>query len=472
MKRCTNGALNGERSCKLLSRMVEGRIHKTASTMLRTAVIPKLRDDTVSQIIRFDWLIILYGNKLCLKYLSFQQYIIRSQLRLAGRLLIELKAMNNFIDDFASTFAPKFYDTLIDAVRRVTKFNDETNEFGSPSTAGSIMCMVKDVGAMLICEYIKQGNEMLQKQTEDFLKIVNVDASISIYKPMSDTLAKNQRLKVDRVPVQADVKIFYDYLMEEATKCFNRLEKKYSYSDWLLLNELTLTMVITFNRKRPGETQHILLSDYSGRGVVDNETIATLPQQDQLAAKNYSRIKLRGKKGRPVPALVNKEMEQYIESLIKHRKSSNIDDDNPYLFALPPSVGNKMNVIRACNTIRKFSSICGAADPKSLKCTMLRKQLANAVARDQLNDTEVSYVADFMGHHEKIHREYYRRMPIVTEIITLSKVLERAKGGSDNQKRKAISVCESVAKSEYKNYLKKSYISLSPLDNYFKILRS
>lgn len=67
-KDCTEKIVG--RSVNVLGRKVEGRIHESANSILRNIVFPVLREDDVVRSIRYDELLIAYGNKLCIKYKS------------------------------------------------------------------------------------------------------------------------------------------------------------------------------------------------------------------------------------------------------------------------------------------------------------------------------------------------------------------------------------------------------------------
>lgn len=83
--------------------------------------------------------------------------------------------------------------------------------------------------------------------------------------------------------------------------------------------------------------------------------------------------------------------------------------------------------------MRKFSIECGADKPETLRGTTLRKHVATLGVNLNLSDTEISDLANFMGHEEKIHREHYR-MPVVhREILRMSRLLQSASGKNENE---------------------------------------
>lgn len=52
----------------IMGRKVTCRLHPLANNVLKKTVFPVMREDDVTRLIRYDELLILYGNKLCIKY--------------------------------------------------------------------------------------------------------------------------------------------------------------------------------------------------------------------------------------------------------------------------------------------------------------------------------------------------------------------------------------------------------------------
>lgn len=135
-KVCNKFAKAGDKSLSGLSRLVHGEINRNANAVLKNQVFPKLRNDNITSIIKYDDLAIIYGNKLCDKYRKpHLYYFIRSKLRLIGRLMLVLKSKHETITDFASIFEPKYYNEVIEAIQEVALFDENLSAFKSPATA-------------------------------------------------------------------------------------------------------------------------------------------------------------------------------------------------------------------------------------------------------------------------------------------------------------------------------------------------
>lgn len=82
--------------------------------------------------------------------------------------------------------------------------------------------------------------------------------------------------------------------------------------------------------------------------------------------------------------------------------------------------------------MRKFAYECGADYPERLRGTLLRKHIATNCHKLKLTEQEVSELANFMGHKENIHKQYYRLPQKEADILNISKYLEAALGSNNS----------------------------------------
>jgi len=66
------------------------------------------------------------------------------------------------------------------------------------------------------------------------------------------------------------------------------LKNKFSLSDWISLGEATLTSIQLFNRRRPGETERILISDFKNYERINEnvDTFSALSEEKKNRHKN------------------------------------------------------------------------------------------------------------------------------------------------------------------------------------------
>ena len=73
-----------------------------------------------------------------------------------------------------------------------------------------------------------------------------------------------------------------------------------------------------------------------------------------------------------------------------------VNTNNNYVFARAKY--RSMNHVRGSDCLRVFSEDCGAKEPKLLRSTKLRKQIATLSQVLNLKDNEMDLLADFLGH--------------------------------------------------------------------------
>lgn len=414
-----------------LTSSVERRYHEHANSALQN-VFDNCHNDDVVRGIRFDWLAVVYGNRLTLKYNKPRnRKMIKNRMRLIGRVLMALKKIEPEVTELAKFLVPKYYDIVVDAIRSVARVDEVRNEFVAPATASSCVTAIRQICQMVAVEYIKKDDQENQRLTRDFLTIMNADMHISINKMVNETQSRMARQRKVILPSSDDVKRLVDYIEAERSASFSVLSKCFDFKEWRRLTELSMASIIVFNRRRVGDTQNILDEDFACKEMITDETheelLSMLPEQSKRIAKQYSRMKVRGKKNRTVPVLLKANIADCLQLLISHRKEAGVSPLNNFLFGLP-SKKDIYQVVDAGRVLRKFAIASGAKNPTLLTATNLRKHLATICVTLQLNDTCVADVAEFMGHAEKVHREHYRQNPIERQIVQMSQVLEAAQG--------------------------------------------
>ncbi len=440
---CSRQQVKGDRTSVQLSRMVEGRIDESASSRLQT-ITSRMNSDPVSNLVSYDKLLIAYGNELVEQY-DFNPHhkIVRSRLRLLGRVLVELKTIEPKITDFASLFDAQHCDSVINAIRAVGRFNATTRFFGAPSAASNAVTEIKKVGKIVINQCIANKTKELKEQTNDFITLFVSRSTIRINKLVANTLAHLKLNKIENVPTSGDVKTLSTFLSQKRKECYQLLHAGYSKQKFINLAEITMVSMILFSRKRVGEMENCTKDDYIKRercANPNNELLVSLSADAKKRVQRYSRMKIRGKLRRPVPILLQSDVEKCLDLLLKYRDAAGITPENQLLFALPLSNPDHakfisdqdhVNVINACNAVRKWTTICGATVPGSLRGTQFRKHFASFCATKEINENTMTDVSNFLGHSPLIHKSIYRGNELHREVARMSELLEEAAGDDD-----------------------------------------
>lgn len=136
------------------------------------------------------------------------------------------------------------------------------------------------------------------------------------------------------------------------------------------------------------------------------ELLTALTEVEKAMCKTLKRIMVFGKGSKPVPILLTKRMQEFIDLLINvRREHAIVPETNKYVFAAPGSTDHWLN---GSSTLRKLASKCGAKNPHLLTSTRFRKQVATILQLMNFEQDELGQIATFMGHTEKTHKEFYR----------------------------------------------------------------
>lgn len=424
-----NEKLSSSRRILQNARRALSRYHPEASRKMRIEILPILQEDEVTKAIRYDRAIILYGNNICKSQVhQHQNTYIRGHLRFLGRLVLALRNRNSEINNLAHAYAPQFYRIVVEAINDVAELDYKTNMYKHPTNAFTLGTCLKKIGKILDVTYMIDKDLIKRKDVDDFMKIHDVDFSGTINKVVTETHTKVKRQKKTILPRTSDIKILSNYLKREMNENCKTLLKEFSYETWKSLAEVTLTVIQVFNRRRAGETERILINDYKNYECACGTDI-TCKASTQSETHNYVRFTIRGKLNRTVPVLLDSQMLKSIQLLLQFRKDAKVSSShNPFLFGLPSINKRHYKHLRACKLMRDFASACGAKNVSTLRGTALRKHVATKCVDLNLSDNQVTRVANFMGHHEHIHKEIYRQPVAKVDILEMSKILEKAQG--------------------------------------------
>lgn len=437
VSKCSSSRKKGHHNILNTGRRLAGYIHSCASPKLRRIVFPVLNDDKVVRCIKYDELIMLYGNKLCEKYTLVHQYdMIRAHLRLLGRFKLAIVSIDSNIEEFKDIYQPQNFDKVIEAIRKVAHWNENIMWFDTPAVAQSLTTLIKKCGKKFRTECIKRQDDENKKRVDDFLLLCDEEIPTLINKKALEDQITQKRQKKVILPSKSDIKTLYLYLKKESNICLEILRTTFDKAAWKLLSECTLVLLQIFNRRRAGEIERLTLIDYQNKESLDEkddeDIYKTLSESTIKFAKQFVRLTIRGKLGRTVPVLLSPFLVGQIDVVLKFRKEAKVSAKNNFIFAVPNTKKLSKEYIRACPLLRRFADNCGALIPSTLRGTTLRKHIATYTAMLGIEENQIDRLADFMGHHKDIHKNIYRVSVPVAEITQVSRLLKAAMG-DDNQ---------------------------------------
>lgn len=430
-QKCTGLSSKHNRHIGSLHNEVVGNWHERTNSFLKP-ILSRLKNDDISTVIRYDELIIIHGNLQAQKFRQQPHHgkQIRAELRRLGRLLIQLRKENKNITSFCTLYHPNNFTAFLMAVNTLGNFNKETDLYDTPATAAALGTLTKVVGEEWIAECIERQYREKRQEAEDFLHLYNVRFGKIVNKTVSESQTHMQIQKKIQLPSLDDIKKLHNYLESKRSQALENLRKQFNLNVWKELVGTTLASIQLLNRRRPGEIERLKLLHYKSIERIDNTTnpdlFKNLGEESKKIAEKYVRILLRGKLNRIVPILLNKEMHESCEMILKYREEANVSK-SPYVFALPSS-GKTLKWASACDLLRKYSVECKADFPCTLRGTLLRKHIATACMALNISSGEVDDLSKFLGHNKSIHLNIYRQPIATNDILHVSQLLEKAQG--------------------------------------------
>ena len=393
----------------------------------------ELKNDNISRVIKSDKLILMLARKENAKHghdPELRNYS-RTKLREIARLVVETRVV---IKDPNATLTslvdPAKYNSVVTALKNVAGFDSITHKYKVPSLALKLGQTLKKCATILKAEGLITGNDVDVIRSTKFLEVCDVKLTEDISIHAHRTLTEEKRNKAKRLPLAADIMRLTTYLKETAQVQKDTLRHGTTVhpTAWMTLNELTLTQVMLFNRRRQGEISKMSLNDYESKSSPDAEDhlYDSLSDFEKELCKKLKRAEIVGKKGRTVPVLITNDMEESMSLLVSKRKAAGVNDNNKFMFPC----GTGVNHIRGADCIRKFSVLCGAKHPNYLRSTGLRKQVACVSQVLNLKENELDILANFLGHDVRIHREYYRLPDSTLQVAKVSKLLMSLETGT------------------------------------------
>ncbi len=412
-------------SCSLLLPM-----DTTISSGLQT-IIEDMTYDAVTQVIKLDSLILSLGERMFLKNgeVGRHRADIRNKMRELARLLLVARAIDKDIVTLKDLINPAKFNTVLDAVKKMTGFDESTNRFSVPSTALKLRHSLVKVSHILQGEALRQEDGALKGRAEHFSKLIELEWTVHVSSNALKTLYQKKWNNPQILPLAEDIRKLQNHL-----KCLEEVNKKAlidhpSQRSWSDLSQVTLAQLILFNRRREGEVSRMEVTTYLQRNQTNmqDEILESLSPFEKKLCENLTRVEVRGKRGRKVPILLPANVKESVELLIKTRADAGISPSNPYIFARP-YYGSQENV-RGCDSLKRYAKSCGAKHPENITSTKLRKHVATVSQLLNLKTHELDQLATFMGHDINVHREFYRLPEETLQMAKVSRILFALQNG-------------------------------------------
>ena len=389
-------------------------------------LIASMHQDSLSQLIKKDVLLTQFGEALLLKYGPRKRNDIAQRLRQLSRLLLQCRnKMSDSSITYMELLCGKNFDTCLSGTFEICKLiitEDGRREFNIPSLALRLGHLLKKMATIKRGYCLRKENEQGLKEAETFGQLLKAEWTDAVASNAHNTLKRRKDQTLQVLPLTDDLRKLREYQMTEMTKCIEDIQETPVYSTWRKLAQLTMTRMIIFNKRRGGEVSKLLLQTYQSRPdwekSTNQEVLSSLKPLEQKLLSRVDLVQIPGKKNRKVPMLITTDCKQAIETLIANRDKVNVPSSNPYCFATR-SAGH-------LDSWQAMSFICQEASlkqPELVTSTKLRKYNATVSQLFDLNQGELEWLSNHMGHDLNIHKDFYRLHDSTIEIAKVSRLL-------------------------------------------------
>ena len=164
------------------------------------------------------------------------------------------------------------------------------------------------------------------------------------------------------------------------------------------------------------------------RQVANQDILKTLSPLEQKLAEKLDMIEVLGKRKRRVPVIITPYVKAAIDTLVLKRNSMGLAG-NQYLFA---KAGSK-TYLPGWKAVKLACEGCSLKEPHLITSTKMRKYLATVTQVMQLDNQELEWVANHLGHNLEVHRSFYRLPNELLQVAKVSQLLLASEQGRLHQ---------------------------------------
>ena len=402
-----------------------------ASEGLKQDILQRMNDGKVALAVRNDVLIVSYGNNLHFQHghVTHRHQYISQKLRQLGRVLNVVRTLDGSVRQLSDCIAASKFEVVVQAVRMVSGFDDMTRLYKVPSLPLKLGHSLHDCANILKSDAIKRNNSAQREGVDGFIDLYKMQWAKKVSSHALRTMTQQHKHQSgsNMLPLADDVQKLQTYLRTAASEAMRNLQNEVTMKDWTTLTGVSLAQLVLFNRRRSGEAQRLLMSDYSARIRNQNDNLVEgLSEFEKKLLNKFCKISIMGKRGRTVPILLTEDLEKQLDALMHTRAEVGVPESNPYIFAQPWS----NNCLRSHDCLRTYASKSGTVKPELLTSTRLRKHVATMSQIMNLRKNELDMLAAFMGHDLFVHRNYYRLPQDSIEMAKVSRILLAMESGN------------------------------------------
>ncbi|KAK3537720.1 hypothetical protein QTP70_017893 [Hemibagrus guttatus] len=425
VRRC---ASNPERDTPKTSRSVLGLAAFAQCTHLKHVsedvkkMLCDMHQDEVAQVVRNDEYVLKLAQDFYDKKGNSKERhaFVRQTIRCIGKFLVLLR--NKYeIRNLAEAIKPSSFTLVIQAVKEIAEFNEETKRYAIPSLARRIGLALRKYCILSAQKAFAIGDKILIRATGTFMDLFN-----NAHFALGDKRCLKIQPKFFLLPFVNNVRIFHCYL-EKASQCaMKELRETPSAQSYADLCKVTLAQILMFNR-RHGEVSQMTIKSFQERDQVQAPEISeALTEMEKVCCEEYCKILVHQKVGVLVPVILTPDMIDAIMLLTEKRDQCSVSKSNIFVFGQPRSD----RCYRGENALRICANECGGINPDNLTSTKFSAHTSTLTQFLTLKNHELKKLAKFIGHDISLRKEYYRQSEAVPRLAKICKLILAIEKGS------------------------------------------
>ncbi|XP_039675537.1 uncharacterized protein LOC120570916 isoform X3 [Perca fluviatilis] len=346
---------------------------------------------------------------------------LKLRLRQMGRLLLTLKKKS--ICSFEDAIKPQNFSKVVEGVRELAGFNEETKSCDRPSVLKKMGNSLKKIGGINFARALKgDADKEVIHEAETF---INLCAKEWRHGPSSKTKVNNP----PTVPFIHDVQLFYQCLDKIAASAVQSLTMYESSPVYSALLRVTLAQVSVLNTNM-AEVSKATLKSFKEQDETELHEDAAVSQSqlEQILSKHTVKINIETESGQKVAVTLTPKILTAMTLLVNKRDSCGVHENNPFLFARPDAPCSSFQRGQQCAII--FAARCGAKNTANLRSVIFHKHLARLFLILSLSNDDLDQLAKLLGRDIQTDREYYQTPEAAVDIAKISALLSAMENGS------------------------------------------
>jgi hypothetical protein len=142
-------------------------------------------------------------------------------------------------------------------------------------------------------------------------------------------------------------------------------------------------------------------------------------------------VEIVGKNRRKVPVILTKDVKNAIIVLNSTRKEAEVSQYNKHVFAV--NDGKSVNPLRGHDVLKSSCKKVKLERPDLIRSGNLRKYVATVSQLVDMNESEMGWLANHLGHDIHVHKEYYRLPQSTLEMAVVGNLLMAVDEGRAHQ---------------------------------------